>query len=86
MVTTRIKNKLAHPAAPVMTKAQKTKAGIKTKQRQKRVTKDETIRMLQARVAVLENPDEEVFSKDPLVRGVFRLDKTNADTNTVSAG
>ena len=32
---TRAKNKLAHPAAPVMTKADKEKAGIKVKRRAK---------------------------------------------------
>jgi len=51
-----------------MTVAAKQKAGIKTTQRRKRVTKDETIRELQARIASLENPDsEESFSKEPLV-------------------
>ena len=68
MVSTRTKNKSAHPAAPVMTNAAKQKAGIKTKPTQKRVTKDQTIRELQARLAALENPDGEPFSKEPLVR------------------
>ena len=68
MVSTRPGNKSAHPAAPVMTAAAKQKAGIKTTQRRKRVTKDETIRQLQARITALENPDsEESFSKEPLV-------------------
>ena len=70
MVSTRPKNKDAHPAAPVMTKAAKQKAGIKTKQRTKKVTKDETIRVLQARLAALENPDGESFSQEPLVRAI----------------
>lgn len=68
MVSTRPKNKNAHPAAPVMTKAAKEKAGIKTKPTQRRITKDQTIRELQARIAALENPDEGEFSKEPLVR------------------
>jgi len=51
-----------------MTNAAKQKAGIKTKQRPKRITKDQTIKELQARLDALENPDEEPFSKDPLVR------------------
>ena len=68
MVTsTRAKNKLAHPAAPIMTEAAKRKAGIKHKQRPKRVTKDETIRQLQAQIAALKNPEGETFSKEPLV-------------------
>ena len=51
-----------------MTTAAKQKAGIKTVKCWKRVTKDETIRELQARIAALENPDlEESFSKEPLV-------------------
>jgi len=69
MVDTRRKNRLAHPAAPVMTEAAKQKAGIKTKRRAKKGTKDaDTIRELQARIAALENADEETFSKEPLVR------------------
>jgi hypothetical protein len=67
VATTRPKNKLAHPAAPVMTEAAKQKAGIKTKRRPKKATKDETIQELRARIAALENPDEEMFSKEPLV-------------------
>ena len=67
MVSTRPKNKNAHPAAPVMTKAAKEKVGIKTKPTQRRVTKDQTIRELQARLAALENPSEGEFSKEPLV-------------------
>ena len=67
VAATRLKNKLAHPAAPMMTKAAKQKAGIKVKRRTKRVTKDETIRELQARIDTLENPGAEMFSKEPLV-------------------
>lgn len=73
VTTTRTKNKHAHPAAPVMTKADKEKAGIKVKRRAKRVTKDDTIRELQAKLAALENPGEEPFSKEPLVRPLHVL-------------
>jgi hypothetical protein len=55
-----------------MTAAAKKKAGIKTKLRPKRVTKDEMIRQLQVEIAALKNPDEETFSKEPLVRVDFR--------------
>lgn len=68
MVATRSKNKSAHPAAPVMTRAAKKKAGIPTKPRPKKTTNKETIRELQARLAALEDPDREPFSKEPLVR------------------
>ena len=68
VASTRRKKKDAHPAAPVMTKAAKQKAGIKTTRRTKKPTKDETIRELQAQIAALENPHEETFSKEPLVR------------------
>ena len=68
MVSTHPKNKSAHPAALVMMNAAKQKAGIKTKPTQKRVTKDQTICELQARIATLENPFGEPFSKEPLVR------------------
>ena len=67
MVSTHGKNKLAHPAAPVMTTAAKRKAGIKTNPRPKRVTKDQTIAELRARLAAFENPGETAFSKEPLV-------------------
>lgn len=83
MVDTRAKNKLTHPAAPVMSDAAKRKAGIKTKRRQKRVTKDETIRELQARIAALENPDEESFSKEPLVRTHQLLCACTLDANEI---
>ena len=73
MVSTRPKNKKAHPAAPVMSDAAKQKAGIAIKKRQKKATKDETIRELQARVATLENPAQESFSKEPLVRNLQLL-------------
>ena len=67
MVATRTKNKSMHPAAPVMTEAAKQKAGIPVKKRAKRVTKDETIRELKAKLASLENLGTEPFSKEPLV-------------------
>ena len=67
MVSTRTKNKLVHPAAPIMTEAAKQKAGIKTKCHPKKTTKDETIHELQAQIATLKNPREESFSKEPLV-------------------
>ena len=73
VTTTCTKNKHAHPATPVMTKADKEKAGIKVKRRAKRVTKDDTIRELQAKLAALENPGEEPFSKEPLVRPLHVL-------------
>ena len=66
---TRPKNKTAHPAAPVMSEAAKVKAGITSaKPRPKRMTKDATIRELEARIAQLENPDDAHPSKEPLVR------------------
>lgn len=67
MVSTRAKNQNAHPAAPLMTEAAKQKAGINSKRRLKKVTKAQTIRELQARLSALENPGEELFSKEPLV-------------------
>lgn len=67
MVTTRTKNKHSHPAAPVMTKAAKEKAGIKTQAHHPRVTKDEKIWALEARLAAFENPQEESFTNEPLV-------------------
>ena len=69
MVGTRTKNKSTHPAAPVMTDAARIKAGIPpAKRRTKKMTKDEQIRELQARLAATEYPDEAtVVSKDPLV-------------------
>jgi hypothetical protein len=67
MVNTRPKNKEAHPASSVMTDAAKRKVGIKIKSRPKKITKDETIRQLQARITALENPDEDSPSKEPLV-------------------
>ena len=66
---TRAKNKTTHPAAPVMSEAAKVKAGITpAKPRAKRMTKDATIRELEARIAQLENPDGPHPSKEPLVR------------------
>ena len=67
VASTRAKNKLAHPAAPVMTETAKRKAGIKMKRRSKKMTKDDTIRELQAQLAALQNPNEASFSKEPLV-------------------
>jgi len=67
VASTRPKNKITHPAAPVMTEAAKQKAGIKTKRRSRKATKDETIWELQAHITMLENPGEEMFSKEPLV-------------------
>ena len=69
MVGTRPKNKNAHPAAPVMTEAAKTRAGIPSaKRRTKKPTKDEQIRELEARLAAFEHPDETTaISKEPLV-------------------
>lgn len=71
MVGTHLKNKNAHPAAPVITEAAKVKAGIPSTQRcTKRQTKDERIRELQAHLDALENPlvdETTVVSKEPLV-------------------
>ena len=67
VASTRNKNKLTHPGAPVMTVAARQKAGIKVKPPLKRVTKDQTIRELKAQIASLQNPDGEPFSKEPLV-------------------
>jgi hypothetical protein len=73
MVGTRTKNKSAHPAMPVMSEGAKLKAGIpSTKRRTKKTTKDDQIRELQARLAVLERPDDTAaVSKDPLVMMPF---------------
>ena len=67
---TRQKNKTKHPGAPVMTVAAQRKAGIKAAPhpKPKKVPMAETIRELRAQIAVFENPDEETFSKEPLVR------------------
>jgi hypothetical protein len=69
MVGTRPQNKKAHPAAPVMTGAAKIKAGIPvTKRRSKKQTKDDKIRELEARLALMESPDDATaVSKEPLV-------------------
>ena len=83
MVSTRPKNKTTHPAAPVMTEAPKRKAGIKTKQRPKRATKDKTIWELRARLAAMEDPAAESFSKDPLVHATqpsFFLDANDTSS------
>ena len=68
VTTTRAKNKTSHPAAPVMTRAAKEKAGIKTQPRHPRITKDQKIQLLEAQLAVYENPEEESFSTEPLVQ------------------
>jgi len=68
MVSTRAKNKTAHPAAPVMTNAAKRKAGIDVKQPPKKVSTAQTVRELLARINALENPQGKSFSKEPLVR------------------
>ena len=70
MVTARTKNKKAHLAAPVMTENAKKKAGIKAKPRKAKTTKKESIKELFARIAALEDPDGEPFSKEPLVRTI----------------
>ena len=67
VASTRKKNKTVHPAAGVMTAAAKQKAGIEVKPPSKRVTKDQTIKELLARIDTLQNPDREPFSKEPLV-------------------
>ena len=66
---TRTKNKTKHPAVPVMTPAAQRKAGIKAAPppKPKKVTKDQTVRELKVHIATLENPNEETFSKEPLV-------------------
>ena len=70
--STRAKNKLAHPAALVMTNAAKQKAGIKTKARPKKFTNAERVRWLETRLAELEGGDEEMASQEPLVR-IFNI-------------
>ena len=67
VISTCTKIKLACPAAPVMNKATKQKAGNKTKPPKKWVTKEATIKELQAHLTALDNPDEVSFSKEPLV-------------------
>jgi len=65
---TRQTNRTTHPAAPVMSEAAKVKAGITpAKPRAKRMTKEATIRELEARIAQLEKPDDAHPSKEPLV-------------------
>ena len=56
-----------------MTAAVKRKAGIKTDSRPKRVTKDQTIAELRARVAAYENSSGTSFSKEPLVHIAWPL-------------
>jgi hypothetical protein len=71
MVSTRIKNKDARLGAPVMTEAAKIKAGIpSTKRQSKKPSKAEQIRILEARIAAFENPDDDdtmPISQEPLV-------------------
>jgi len=79
MVSTRPKNKGTHPAAPVMTAAAKQKVGIPVKRRAKKVTKDDTIRELKARIASLESPGGEPFSKEPLVCNLIIVSSPGAN-------
>lgn len=75
MVGTRKQNKTTHPAAPVMSKSAKIRAGIAPElSRSKKQTKDEQIRTLKARLDALENLDETAtVSRDPLVMLLFIL-------------
>ena len=50
-----------------MTNAAKKKAGIKVKPLPKRVTINDKLRWIEAKIAVMENPDKEMPSKEPLV-------------------
>jgi hypothetical protein len=68
MVNTRLNNKTSNPGFPDMTEYAKKKAGLKSKRQKKKITKDETIRLLQARITALEDPATEPPSKEPLVR------------------
>ena len=62
------KNKIAHPTAPVMSKAAKVKAGIiPAKPRSKRMMKDARIQELEAQIAQFENPNDPHPSKEPSV-------------------
>ena len=70
-VSTRPRNRHVHPAAPVMTDAARERAGIQPKRRSRRITKNETIRRLQAQIHTLENLDGESFSNEPLVRSTL---------------
>ena len=72
MVKTRLQNQTARPAAPVMTEAAKIKAGISTKRRAGKQTKDDKIRELQVRLDALEKLGEtSAVSKEPLVSRAF---------------
>ena len=87
MVGTRPKNKTARPAAPVMSEAAKIKAGIPTKRRSKRQTKDDHIRELEARLAAFERPDEAAaaVSKEPLVsRAILSSPTLTSHSNSSS--
>ena len=51
-----------------MSQAAKIRAGVPTKHQNKKVTKDEKIRLLEARLTTLEHPNNTTaISKDPLV-------------------
>lgn len=69
MVRTRAKNKTVHPAAPVMTKAAKKKAGIPTAMcHSKKQEAKEKMHQMEARLAMLKNPDDATpVSREPLV-------------------
>ncbi|KAF9787362.1 hypothetical protein BJ322DRAFT_1017299 [Thelephora terrestris] len=83
MAGTRAKNKDTHPAAPVMTTAAKIRAGIPTTKRQKKATKDDKIRALEARLAAFEQPDDAVaISQDPL----FTRDSSPEDVDHLVIG
>ena len=65
---TRCRNESAHPAAPVMTKATKVKAGINpAKPCKKRMTKEARICELKEEVVWLKHLDDAHPSKEPLV-------------------
>ena len=79
-VQTRPKNKNSHPAAPVMGRAAKVKAGITpVKPRAKRMTKDAKIRELEAQLAQFKNPEGSHPSKEPLVCIPFHLTHAQPD-------
>ncbi|KAF9783793.1 hypothetical protein BJ322DRAFT_1109639 [Thelephora terrestris] len=86
MVSTRIKNKDARPGAPVMTEAAKIKAGIPSAKRQsKKPSKAEQIRILEARIAAFENPDDDdtmPISQEPL----FTRDSSPEDVDRLVTG
>jgi hypothetical protein len=83
MVNTRPKNQNTHPAAPVMTQAAKIKAGIipKKPRQSKMPSKAEQIRILEARIAAFENPEDDAMpiSQEPLVSLSFLFSVPLAD-------